>query len=146
MSELHAVAQRQLVAAGQLYTRGRRRLVDALTEIEGPATIPMILDGRPEFVQSSVYRNLGVLHAAGLVTKVDVGEGRSYYELSEMLTSHHHHHLVCRECRTVVDITLPARVERSIERGLHDVAVGEGFQLEDHRLDLVGLCADCQAA
>lgn len=140
------MAQRQLVAAGQLYTRGRRRLVDALAEIDGPATIPMILDGRPEFVQSSVYRNLGVLHAAGLVTKVDVGEGRSYYELSEMLTSHHHHHLVCRECRNVVDITLPARVERSIERGLHDVAVGEGFQLEDHRLDLVGLCAGCQAA
>lgn len=146
MSELHAVAQRQLVAAGQLYTRGRQRLVEALAEIDGPATIPMILRERPEFVQSSLYRNLGVLHTAGLVTKVDVGEGRSYYELSELLTSHHHHHLVCRECRTVVDITLPVRVERSIDKGLHEAAVGEGFQLEDHRLDLVGLCADCQAA
>lgn len=146
MSELHAVARRQLVAAGQLYTSGRQRLVEVLAEIDGPATIPMILQDRPEFVQSSLYRNLAVLHSAGLVTKVDVGEGRSYYELSELVTNDHHHHLVCRECRTVVDISLPSRIERSIDKGLHDVASGEGFQLEDHRLDLVGLCAACQAA
>jgi len=145
MSELHALARRNMTASGQMYTRGRQRLMETLASLDGPATIPAILQAEPSFVQSSLYRNLAVLQAAGLVTKVDVGDDRSYYELSELVTSDHHHHLVCRECRTVVDVTLSNRAERAIERGLADAAGDAGFQLEDHRLDLVGLCAACSA-
>lgn len=146
MRELHAVARRRIGESGQVYTRGRQRLVEALAAIGKPATIPTILRARPDFVQSSLYRNLAVLQNAGLVSKVDVGDNRAYYELSELVTSDHHHHLVCRDCRTVVDITLSNSAERAIERGLGDAASDAGFQLEEHRVDLVGLCATCAAA
>ncbi|MFT3855350.1 MAG: transcriptional repressor [Ilumatobacteraceae bacterium] len=93
-----------------------------------------------------MYRNLAVLEQAGVVARVDVGEGRSYFELSELVTKEHHHHLVCRECSTVVDIALPNRAERSIERALEDAAHYAGFELTEHRIDLVGVCAACRAA
>jgi Fe2+ or Zn2+ uptake regulation protein len=146
MRELHTVAKRRMTECGQRYTRGRERLLETLASLDTPATIPTILGAAPNLAQSSLYRNLVVLQAAGLVSKVDVGDDRAYYELSELLTSDHHHHLVCRECRTVVDITLSSRTERAIERGLGDAARDAGFQLEDHRVDLVGVCATCHAA
>lgn len=129
-----------------MYTRGRQVLMETLAAIGAPATIPAILAAAPGLVQSSLYRNLAVLQEAGLVTRVDVGEGRSYFELSELVTNEHHHHLVCRECSTVVDIALPARAERAIERALGDAAEEAGFDLTEHRVDLVGICATCRAA
>jgi Fur family ferric uptake transcriptional regulator len=132
--------------AGHLYTRGRQLVMDTLAEIAAPATAPAILQAAPRLVQSSLYRNLAVLQDAGLVTRVDVGEDRAFFELSELVTQEHHHHLVCRECSTVVDVALPARAERALGRALGDAAHDAGFELTDHRVDLVGVCATCRAA
>lgn len=118
--------------------------MDTLARLGGPATIPTILGADPELKQSSLYRNLAVLQAAGLVTRVDVGDDRAYYELSEAVTQDHHHHLVCRECRSVSDIALPPRAERALDRELASAAAEQGFVLEEHRVDLVGTCADCR--
>jgi Fe2+ or Zn2+ uptake regulation protein len=130
--------------AGHRYTRGRQTVLEALAKLGGPVTIPTILQAAPTLVQSSLYRNLAVLQEAGLVSRVDVGEDRSFYELSELLTDDHHHHLVCRSCSTVVDIALPTKAELNLERALGDAAETAGFQLTEHRVDLVGVCADCQ--
>lgn len=142
--DVHGVARRRLDAAGQLYTSGRQRVMGALARLGAPATIPTILASEPELKQSSLYRNLTVLQAAGLVTRVDVGDDRAYYELSEAVTEDHHHHLVCRECRSVSDIALPSRAERALDRELASAAAEAGFVLEEHRVDLVGTCADCR--
>ncbi len=135
-----------MTSAGHMYTRGRQGLVDLLAEIGAPATMPMILEHSPKLVQSSLYRNLAVMEQAGVVARVDVGDTKSYYELSELITDDHHHHLVCSECNAVVDVTLPARAERSIERVLGTAAVEAGFELTDHRVDIIGICGDCKAA
>ena len=146
MSDLHAIARRQLTSAGHMYTRGRQGLVDLLAEIGAPATMPMIMEHSPQLVQSSLYRNLAVMEQSGVVARVDVGDTKSYFELSELMTDDHHHHLVCSSCSAVVDVTLPAKAERSIERALDDAAQHAGFELTDHRVDIIGICGDCQAA
>ena len=133
-----------MTAAGHMYTRGRQELVDLLTQIGAPATMPMLLERSPKLVQSSLYRNLAVMEEAGLVTRLDVGDTKSYYELSELVTDDHHHHLVCTDCNAVVDVNLPDRAERSIERNLGAAADEAGFELVDHRIDLIGTCADCK--
>jgi Fe2+ or Zn2+ uptake regulation protein len=145
-AQIDEVARDRMTGAGHIYTRGRQRIMATLAELGAPATIPTILAAAPGLVQSSLYRNLAVLQDAGLVTRVDVGDDRAFYELSELVTRAHHHHLVCRECNTVVDVTLPTRVERAIEQALTDVADVVGFELRDHRIDLVGTCAACRVA
>lgn len=140
------MARERMAGTGQVYTRGRQLVLQTLAELGGPVTIPAILQAAPALVQSSLYRNLAVLEEAGLVTRVDVGDERAYFELSELVTQDHHHHLVCRSCSTVVDVTLPTRAERSLERVLSTAASEAGFELEDHRVDLVGLCSDCGTA
>lgn len=144
--EIDDIALERLRDDGQRYTSGRRVLLHALAEAGEPLTIPMILLRRPGLAQSSVYRNLGVLEHAGLVSRIATGDDHAHYELAENLTAHHHHHLVCSDCGRVSDITLPERAERALDGALHQVADAAGFALAYHRLDLVGRCAACAAA
>jgi Fur family ferric uptake transcriptional regulator len=146
MVELHTIARRRMDEAGHLYTRGRHLVMDVLARLGAPATIPTILESEPSLKQSSLYRNLTVLQESGLVTRVDVGDDRAYFELSEAVTQDHHHHLVCRECRAVVDVALPAPTERALDKAFTTAASDAGFELEEHRLDLVGVCSDCRSA
>ncbi|MEZ5168751.1 MAG: Fur family transcriptional regulator [Acidimicrobiales bacterium] len=128
--------------ADQRYTRGRRRLVAALSAGGGPVTITQILDTDPGLSQSSVYRNLAVLEAAGAVTRIVTRDDFARYELAEGLTEHHHH-LICGACGDVTDFSLDTRAEASLERALDRAARGTGFTIDTHRLDLLGTCASC---
>lgn len=143
---MHTLAGRRLDAAGHRYTRGRRLVMDVLGRLGAPATIPTILESEPSIKQSSLYRNLAVLQESGLVTRVDVGDDRAYFELSEAVTHDHHHHLVCRTCRAVVDVALPGPAERALDRAFTTAASDAGFTLQEHRVDLVGVCSDCHSA
>jgi Fur family ferric uptake transcriptional regulator len=143
---MHAIALRRMAEAGHLYTRGRRLVMDVLDRLGAPSTIPTILNSEPRLKQSSLYRNLAVLQESGLVTRVDVGDERAYYELSEAVTQDHHHHLVCRECRSVVDVALPGPTERTLDKAFTTAASDAGFALEEHRVDLVGVCSECRSA
>lgn len=141
-TELDEIAITRLRAARQRYTRGRRRLVDALRGADGPLTIPQILDTDARLAQSSVYRNLVVLEEVGVVTRIVTRDDFARYELAEDLTEHHHH-LICSSCGGVADFSLEADIETDLERALQRVARRSSFTVDSHRLDLVGTCAAC---
>ena len=132
----------RLMAAGQRFTPNRRTIVDALCDGDRPLSIPEILKAT-ELAQSSLYRNLTVLEAAGVVTRVITTDEWGRFELSEELTGHHHH-LVCSQCGAVTDVTIPDDVESDLDAALAKLATRAGFELSHHRLDLVGLCSSCQ--
>ncbi len=127
---------------GQRYTAGRRRIVGVLAGSSHPLTIPEILGHDADLPQSSDYRTLSVLERAGVVQRVVATGEWSRFELTERL-SDHHHHLICSSCGAVRDVTVPAALERSLERSLGDLAFTEGFAIDHHRLELVGRCAAC---
>ena len=140
--ELHRTVEGRVRNAGQRYTASRRALVERLAAAGRPLAIPQLLGGRRRVPQSSAYRNLAVLERAGVVRRVITGEEFGRYELDERLTEHHHH-LVCSSCGRIEDVTIPDRLERSLDRTFDDVARGVGFASVGHRLDLIGLCDDC---
>jgi Fur family transcriptional regulator, ferric uptake regulator len=141
-ADLHVIVGARLRSAGQRYTTGRRDVVEILVEARKPLSIPEILARSDGLAQSSVYRNLAVLEQAHVVRKVVTGEEFGHYELAEDLTEHHHH-LVCSSCGTVQDVTIPSRLEKSMERALDQVAAETGFAAVTHRLDLIGTCRTC---
>jgi Fe2+ or Zn2+ uptake regulation protein len=125
------------------YTTGRRRVVTALHDADGPVTIPEILQLDTELAQSSLYRNLAVLEEVGAVTRIVTHDDHARFELAERLTDHHHHHLICTGCGSVTDFALSPDTETTLERALGRVAKQSSFHPEGHRLDLLGTCADC---
>ena len=142
ITELDRIASKRLRADGQRYTDNRRELVALLGSVRTPLTIPDIMERRPDLAQSSVYRNLSVLERAGVVQRIVTNDEWARYELAESLTEHHHH-LICDTCGRIEDFTVSARLERSIDDALLQVAATAGFVPGHHRLDLVGRCASC---
>lgn len=140
--ELHRSVAARLADHDQQYTSNRRAVVEALAAAGSPITLPSLLAADVSLAQSSAYRSLSVLVDAGVARRlVHVGD-HAYFELAEHLTEHHHH-LVCESCGTVVDVTLPDRVEAAMDRTFHEVAEASGFVAHDHAVDIYGTCATC---
>ena len=143
-SELHLAAEARVRGIHHSYTARRRAIVELLGCADQPMSIPEMLGRDPKLVQSSVYRNLGVLEMAGVVQRIVTTDEFARFELAEALSGHHHHHLICTSCGSVEDITLPPAVETSVSRELDKLAKQRGFEPSDHQIDLVGLCASCR--
>lgn len=142
-TDLHEITAQRLRLEGQRYTRNRHALVEILGDADRPLALAEVLAQDDALAQSSVYRNLAVLEAAGVVRRVAATDEFARYELAEDLTEHHHH-LLCTGCGSVEDFVLPVRVERAVDTALAAVADEVGFQGVHHRLDLLGLCGRCR--
>jgi Fur family transcriptional regulator, ferric uptake regulator len=140
--QTHDAAAATLRAAGQMYTSGRRELVELLVSLGRPVTTYELLDAKPKLTQSSVYRNLAILEEVGIVQRVVSSDDRARFELAEDLIGHHHH-LICVSCGRVDDFVVPARTERTLESALERAVGDTGFVAAAHRLDVIGTCAAC---
>ncbi|WP_394935151.1 Fur family transcriptional regulator [uncultured Ilumatobacter sp.] len=140
---LHDDVAIMLRAGEHRYTTGRRQVVATLHAAANPVTIPQILEVETSLAQSSVYRNLAILEEVGVVARIVTHDDYARYELAEKLTDDHHHHLICTTCGAVSDFELPPAVERTLDSAFTASAAAANFQIEGHRLDLIGSCANC---
>jgi Fe2+ or Zn2+ uptake regulation protein len=129
--------------AGQRYTPVRRTIVEVMVNSSTPLTIGDLLDQLTEIPQSSLYRNLAVLEQAEVVVRVKTSGDAGRYELSERLAGHHHH-LICSRCGAMKDIVVPSSMEKRLDESLHEIAKSEGYAMQHHRLDVVGVCKKCR--
>lgn len=143
-ADLHREAASRLNAAEQRYTTKRQQLVDVLAGAERPLTMAELLAASPGLPQSSAYRNLAVLTEAGVARRVQGADENGRFELAEDLSGHHHHHLVCTACGAVEDVAASPRLEQALADAGRAAADAVGFQVIDHRIDLVGHCAACR--
>ncbi|NLV55653.1 MAG: transcriptional repressor [Acidimicrobiales bacterium] len=142
-ADLDLEVRRRVVAAGQRYTANRQAIVGILAGADRPLTTAEVVARSEGLAQSSVYRNLSVMESAGAVVRVAGGDDFARYELAEDLAGHHHH-LICTRCGQVEDFTVPTGVEARLEAALGEAAADAGFEVDLHRLDLVGRCAECR--
>lgn len=89
--------------------------------------------------KATIYRTMEILVRSGLVEEHDFGEGFKRYE---HLFGHQpeHEHLICTHCNKVTEFQRP-----EILRLQDEIARQHGFLPTRHRLEIYGLCADCQA-
>jgi Fe2+ or Zn2+ uptake regulation protein len=140
---LHDLVAARLRRIDQRYTPGRRAIIDLLADVGHPVSIGDIADRLPQLPKSSAYRHLVDLQGAGLVRRVAANDEFARFELAEDLTEHHHH-LLCVHCGKVVDFTPSAEFERNVTTTVDGLARAAGFEPHSHRLDVLGLCADCR--
>ena len=128
------------VAAGLAATHQRRVIFRVLAESEdhpSPETVyERVRQEIPSISQATVYKNIRLLVEIGLLHEVS-----QLHQTSRLDANlDRHHHLVCTECKRVVDYYDPA---------LDGVAAGQsqphGFQIERYQVEMHGLCPDCQA-
>jgi Fur family ferric uptake transcriptional regulator len=88
---------------------------------------------------ATVYRTVNMLVEIGVAHKRNFGHGSASFESA--LDREHHDHLVCVACGKISEFH-----HDGIEDLQDEVAKTHGFRLSHHRMELYGLCAECQAA
>jgi len=89
--------------------------------------------------KATIYRTMEILVRSGLVEEHDFGEGFKRYE-HLFGTQPVHEHLICTHCSKVVEFQ-----SGDVLRIRDEAAAVHGFRPVRHRLEVYGLCADCQA-
>ena len=80
---------------------------------------------------ATVYRTVKLFEEAGILDRVDFGDGRSRYESAERA---HHDHLIDINSGVVIEF-----VDPEIEALQEKIAQRLGYRLKGHRLELYGV-------
>ena len=136
---------------GHRITAGREAIIQVLSETNDHLSAEDIYEKThaqyPNVGLTTVYRTLDMLVNRGLVFKFDFGDGRARYELSDGPKGVlHHHHLVCTECKRVIDYTdfIDEELEllRRTEKALAEKYM---FKIDHHLIQFYGICQACLA-
>ena len=136
------ILRRYLTEHGLKSTRQRDLIAEAFFDAETHVRIDEILERvrtlDPKVSQATVYRTMKLLKDSGLAVERRFSDGQTLYESSDQ-GEQHHDHLICTRCGKIVEF-----VDERIERLQKQVAEEHGFAVEDHKMELYGLCRDCQ--
>ncbi len=91
----------------------------------------------PNIGYATVYRTLKLFAESGIAREIHFGDGQTRYE--HVAEGEHHDHLVCTRCGTIAEFE-----NEAIEKLQDEVAASYGFLIENHKLELYGMCAKCR--
>ena len=85
---------------------------------------------------ATVYRTLQLFQRLHVVNVIELNDGRQRYEIN--MPHDHHHHLVCTECRRVVEFgncNFPQLIE--------NIEAATRFKIHSHSTIAYGKCPQC---
>lgn len=89
----------------------------------------------PGMSVATVYNNLRLFTDLGFVKEMSYGDNASRFDFTTDL----HYHAICSKCGKITDFHYP---------NLDDVEIAAskltGYKIDSHRLEVYGLCPDCQ--
>jgi Fur family ferric uptake transcriptional regulator len=128
--------------AGYRLTEPRRSLAALIADQEGHFTAAELVAAararRLDIGRATVFRTLEVLVEIGAVERLDLPTGEHAYVGCEPT---HHHHVICSRCGRTNEID-----DAGLRTVVQDVARQTGYRVDEHRLELFGLCPACQGA
>jgi Fe2+ or Zn2+ uptake regulation protein len=133
--------ERRLADAGRRITASRRAVMQVLLETEAPLSPQEILERggamHPKLGLVTVYRTVTLLQEMGLVCRVHRSDGCHGYVAT---SPGHRHHVICRKCGRAAEF--PGFEDLNVL--ILQVEQNTDYRVDDHLLQLFGLCPDCQ--
>lgn len=128
--------------AGYRVTSPRRVLATLIAGRPGHFTAEDLLDdsrhSRLGLGRATIFRSLDVLADLGVIERLDLPSGGHAFVACEPA---HHHHVVCSTCGRSTGVS-----DHGLERVAEAIGRETGYRVDTHRLELFGLCRDCQAS
>jgi Fur family ferric uptake transcriptional regulator len=128
--------------AGHRLTRPRRALAELIEARDGAfSAADLVADARGRRLgigRATIFRAIELLEEVGALERIDLPTGEHAYVPCGPA---HHHHVVCRRCSRSVEIG-----DLGLGALARDIARKTGYRIDVHRLELFGLCPDCQLA
>lgn len=114
-------------------------ILEALRELGNHPTPAMVYEhihkSYPTISQATVFRVLAGECEEGEAQRVYAPGSGARYEYG----TRKHYHVSCRICGKVADVEMPYM--EGLERGAEGL---EGFKVERHIIEFIGVCPDCQ--
>ena len=134
---LHEALQEQ----GYRLTAARQVILQVLASSGGHVTaddlVALVREEEPGIGRMTVYRTLDKLEELGLIQRVHQPGGCNMYLWA---THGHEHLLLCTNCGRVDTFR-----GDDLTGLIAETARGSGFKIQEHWLQLFGLCSACQA-
>jgi Fe2+ or Zn2+ uptake regulation protein len=126
---------------GYRLTAPRQAVIDTLAQSDGWLRPETIHQRAQQLTMSiglvTVYRTLQLLTELGIARRVHTEDGCHGYALAE---HNHGHHLVCKHCQHVIEFPGTEDLQPLMDQ----LEKTTGFIIQEHVLELAGLCPDCQ--
>jgi Fur family transcriptional regulator, ferric uptake regulator len=87
--------------------------------------------------RATVFRTLDLLAEQGQLERIDLPSGEHAYVACA--PEEHHHHVVCRNCGKSAEVA-----DSGLQSVVREIARRSGYAIDNHRLELFGLCPACQ--
>jgi Fur family transcriptional regulator, ferric uptake regulator len=121
-------------------TKQRQVILEELRKVFTHPTADEVYDlvrsRLPRISLGTVYRNLEMLAAHGLIQKVETGGSQRRFDGNPMP----HYHIRCVGCGKMDDI--PGKAIQSIDDAIQELS---DYQILGHRLEFRGLCPKCRS-
>lgn len=121
-------------------TPARLGVLAALEQADMPLDVSALMNYLEEQKiktdKATVFRVMNALTDKGLVTPVQLGEGKFRYEHSAKAD---HHHFICESCGSITDIS-----DCTIDALQREVQQKKGLLIKRHSLEFFGICQNCQ--
>ncbi len=131
-----------LERAGFRVTAPRRVVAQLIADQVGHfSAADLVSDARKRRLgigRATIFRTLDILSEVGVVDRIDLPSGEHAYI---GCAPTHHHHVVCSRCGRTAEID-----DAGLRTVVREVARRTGFRIDEHRLELFGLCPACQAS
>ncbi|PJI06684.1 MULTISPECIES: Fur family transcriptional regulator [Clostridium] len=129
---------------GYKLTPQRRAVLDSIISNEGKhLTVEELYDcvkiECPEIGLATVYRTVQILDELGVISKLDLNDGLSRYELVHENEHHQHHHLICTVCGKVTEVQ--GDLLDDLEQSIQDKY---DFLIKNHSVKFYGICSECR--
>jgi Fur family ferric uptake transcriptional regulator len=128
--------------AGYRLTEPRRALAALIADQAGHFTAAdLVAETRTRRLgvgRATVFRTLEVLEELGAIERLDLPTGEHAYVGCDPV---HHHHIVCSRCGRTDEID-----DAGLRPVVREVGRQTGFRVDEHRLELFGLCPACLTA
>lgn len=133
----------KLKASGCKLTKQRRTLLEVFVENQSKLLSAEEIHARvneknPGTNFSTIYRNLDLLTACGIIHKLNLDGNAASYELADEAASAHHHLMICKDCGKTERLAF-CPMEAILKKVQSD-----NFELTDHKLELYGYCKKCK--
>lgn len=137
------VLERYMAEHGLKSTRQRSLIIDTFFNLHGHLSVEdlwtKVREQDSKVSVATVYRTMKLLNDCGLAHARNFGDGQTRYEAA--IGRHHHDHLICTRCGKIIEFE-----NDRIEQLQDAVARKHGFSVTSHKMELYGLCRECQRA
>lgn len=131
-----------LALAGLRLTAPRRALAQLIADQAGHfSAADLVAESQARSLgigRATIFRTLDALSGLGVVERIDLPSGEHAYV---GCAPTHHHHVVCSRCGRTAQID-----DAGLRTVVREVAQRTGYRVDEHKLELFGLCPACLPA